>query len=554
MIRREFIQVAGHEIHYRIAGSGPPIVLLHDSPRSSVLHLPQLEHFADEFTVIALDTPGYGNSAALPREPRPEIGDFADSLAATLAALKIERCAIYGFHTSSKIALEFAVRHPQRVALAVMDGLNLPPGGPGDEFITRYMKPFEVSDDGSHLTTAWSRARDLHRFFPWFDRSAKSRLPMEFPSDAYLHAYTLDLMMAGANYSAAYSAAMRYLALPRLAALTAPAVFMCRANDPLFAYLDTVEQNRPASARVMRLSGDRNEWLTTLRELFRSVSVDSFAPPDVKPGNTQGCTYLSLSHGQVRVRLQGPLDAPPVILLHDPPGSVHSLAALAADLAATRRVITMDFPGEGESDPLPTPDCHHFGAVIAQVLESLGIAQADVYAQHLAVPIAVECAVQSPQRVRRLLLDGPQLLGKSEARQLWKQYCPSVTPKWDGSHLVTLWHVLRDRELNWPWYSRAVSSIRQRPLTRDAANLHALVTDLVKQPARYADACLAAIECKLADAAARLACQVVTLQAENDVRYQSSGKFARGVPQGRLIQFSLPPTGSMAAVLEPLLD
>ena len=65
---------------------------------------------------------------------------------------------------------------------------------------------------------------------------------MEFPSDAHLHAYTLDLMMAGANYSAAYSAAMRYLALPRLAALTAPAVFMCRANDPLFAYLDTVEQ------------------------------------------------------------------------------------------------------------------------------------------------------------------------------------------------------------------------------------------------------------------------------------------------------------------------
>ena len=129
MIRREFIQVAGHEIHYRIAGSGPPIVLLHDSPRSSVLHLPQLEHFADEFTVIALDTPGYGNSAALPREPRPEIGDFADSLAATLAALKIERCAIYGFHTSSKIAREFAVRPPQRVALAVIAGLNLPPAG-----------------------------------------------------------------------------------------------------------------------------------------------------------------------------------------------------------------------------------------------------------------------------------------------------------------------------------------------------------------------------------------------------------------------------------------
>ena len=137
MIRREFINVDGQEVHFRIAGNGPPIVLLHDSPRSSVLHLPQLEHFADEFTVIALDTPGYGNSAPLPREPRPEIGDFADSLAATLTALAIERCTLYGFHTSSKIALEFAVRHPTRVAIAIMDGLNLPPGGPGDEFIAR---------------------------------------------------------------------------------------------------------------------------------------------------------------------------------------------------------------------------------------------------------------------------------------------------------------------------------------------------------------------------------------------------------------------------------
>jgi len=549
MIRREFINVDGQEVHFRIAGNGPPIVLLHDSPRSSVLHLPQLEHFADEFTVIALDTPGYGNSAPLPREPRPEIGDFADSLAATLTALAIERCTLYGFHTSSKIALEFAVRHPTRVAIAIMDGLNLPPGGPGDEFIARYMKPFEVNDDGSHLATAWSRSRDLHRFFPWFDTTAKSRLPMALPNETQLHAYTLDLLMAGANYLSAYSAAMRYLALPRLAQLTANAVFMCRDNDPLYPYLDTIEQNLPTNSKVLRLGGEREPWLARLRELFRAGTLGQ---PDYRETSSNAVTgqcYVSLPHGQVRVCLRGPADAPALLLVHDLPGSIHSLGALAEALAAKRRVITLDLPGEGESDPLAAPDCAQFGAVIAGVLRSLGVAPADVYAQHWAAPLAVECALQSPALVRSLTLDGPLLPGKSETRQLWKRYCPSIAPRWDGSHLIALWHQLRDRELNWPWYAHDTHSIRNRSLTVSPKTLHALVTDLVKQPNHYGDACRAAIEYRLAESMSRVASPVATLLARDDVRYDKAAKLARKATAARLIEYDARTPESLAAVL-----
>ena len=134
-IRKGFVDVPHGQVHYRTAGFGPPVVLLHDSPRSSSMHVPMLQALGREFTAIAIDTPGYGHSTPLPAEPRPEIPDFARALATTLEAFGIERCPVYGFHTSSKINLQFAIDHPARVSLAIIDGLNLPPGGPSDEFI-----------------------------------------------------------------------------------------------------------------------------------------------------------------------------------------------------------------------------------------------------------------------------------------------------------------------------------------------------------------------------------------------------------------------------------
>ncbi len=212
----------------------------------------------------------------------------------------------------------------------------------------------------------------------------------------------------------------------------------------------------------------------------------------------------------------------PLVLLHDLPGSVQSLQSVAAVLAADRKVITLDLPGEAESDPLASPDCHHYAATILSVLAELNISQADLYAQHFAAAIAVDCALQAPARIRTLVLDGPHIPGKKEQRQLWKDYCPAIAPRWDGTHLVTLWHMLRDRELNWPWLARGVDTIRRRSLSMDAMTLHQLVTDLVKQPAHYRDACLAAIEYPLAEALQRRAGATIVLEATDDARYRTT--------------------------------
>ena len=61
-IERRFVTLTDRQVHYRISGDGPPLLLLHQSPTSSAEMATTIEYFADEFTVIAPDTPGFGLS------------------------------------------------------------------------------------------------------------------------------------------------------------------------------------------------------------------------------------------------------------------------------------------------------------------------------------------------------------------------------------------------------------------------------------------------------------------------------------------------------------
>ncbi len=455
-----------------------------------------------EFTAIALDTPGYGRSSPLPDQPRPEISDYATALAQALTALGIERAPVYGFHTSSKIALQFAIDHPGRASRIVIDGLNLPPGGPSEEFIARYMKPYEVQDDGSHLAATWARARDLHRFFPWFDTRPQSRLPLEFPDDRALHAYSLDMLSAGRHYSAAYSAAMRYLALPQIPRLTVPTVFSCRENDPLFAFLDLLPQPLPAGCSIARMPADRAVWRERIAAELRigaqglpTIAATTHDPLRSASG-AERCGYLSVAGGQVLVRRVGAGPHPPMLMLPEAPGSSVSLLPLARAVAAAgeRAVWVMDLPGSGGSDPLPVPDLASFAGAVLDALRSAGLARVDVYAEFTAVPIALQLAQSHPEAVRALLLAGVFQLNATERRALWKNYCPPLAPRQDGSHYLALWHRLRDQELCWPWYERSIAGIRRREADLGGERLTALTLDLARQIDTYGDAARAAFD------------------------------------------------------------
>lgn len=504
-IRKGYVSVPTGQLHFRYAGSGAPVVLLHDSPRSSVLHEPLLRALAPRALAIALDTPGYGRSTALVTEAPPTMADFADALADALTALGIERCAIYATHTSSKILLELCLRHPQRVERAVMDGLSLPATLASDAFIDRYMAPFIVRDDGSHFASMWSRARDLHRFFPWFDLSARARLALDLPDPDGMNLYFLDMLRSGPHYVAAYSAAMRHPARRRLDELRTPVAFMCRANDPLYAFLDALPTTLPAGSSVDRLTPDHSEWLAAVeRRLLPAATDDATARaelPKLWAANATRGKALEYGYANLPGDMQlhfcraGDGAGRPIVLLPEQPGSTLTLHALVQELARHRRVFCVDLPGIGASDPCAkqegSPNAADFAVVLTEFLTSQGVHEVDVYAAFNSSPLALEWA-RRDSRVRRLVLDGLPVPRNASADFI-ASYCPPLRAQRDGAQWHALWHRLRDQAIAWPWFDGRASAARRSLVPPPTETLHANVVEVGTQIAHYGEAAAAGL-------------------------------------------------------------
>jgi len=546
--RRGFVNAAHGQVHYRIAGSGPPVVLLHDAPRSSTAYRDLLRWLGEEFTVVAPDLPGYGNSTPLPASPQsgstappPAIADFARAVDAALEALGIGQCVLYGFHGSSKIALELAAQGSDRLSGVILEGLSLPLSPPEADFIGRYMRPLELSDDGSHLAREWTRVRDQHRFYPWFAKSSRSRIAADIPEEKQLHRAVIDLFSSGRHYSSAYAAAMRHHAIPLIGRIRTRTVIACRADDPLFRYLDALPENRPAHVTVERLPAENEAWREKLRDLFRDLSQRSATrrtelpdPLRIGSASTEVRGYVDLPHGQIMVRRRGNGSRRPVLLLHETPGCSAQLQPLLQALSGDRVAIACDLPGLGDSDPLPNPDVAAYRDALLGMLDVLQLASIDVIAEFTAAPLALELARAAPERVNRLVLDGVFVFSASERRQLWKSYCPPLRPSWDGAHLHALWHRLRDQELNWPWFDGSASAIRKRDPELGAERLQTILVDIMKRPEHYGDACLAAFEYPLKDVIGEVRQPVLLPQVADDIRYQWTRKVARRLANAQL--------------------
>ena len=115
MTETDSIDTARGKVTYRESGDGPPLVVLHGIGSGAASWAAQLEALSDRFRVIAWDAPGYGGSDRLAPDT-PAAMDYADTLAAFLDALGIERCRLVGHSLGALMACAFARRWPERVA------------------------------------------------------------------------------------------------------------------------------------------------------------------------------------------------------------------------------------------------------------------------------------------------------------------------------------------------------------------------------------------------------------------------------------------------------
>ncbi len=107
------IALHGRRAVYRIAGSGPAIVLIHGMLNSSSHWQSVALDLARDHTVVAPDLIGHGDSAA----PRGDysLGAHAASIRDVLAAIGIDRASIVGHSLGGGVAMQFFYQFPQRV-------------------------------------------------------------------------------------------------------------------------------------------------------------------------------------------------------------------------------------------------------------------------------------------------------------------------------------------------------------------------------------------------------------------------------------------------------
>src|SRR5258708_18496847 len=122
---QEIVNVAGIPIRLLHGGSGPPLLLLHGNPQTLFMWHKVARGLAREFTVVAADLRGYGDSGKPPTAP--DHGPYSKRAMAAdqvgvMAHLGFEEFFVAGHDRGARVAYRMAFDHPERVKkLAVLD-------------------------------------------------------------------------------------------------------------------------------------------------------------------------------------------------------------------------------------------------------------------------------------------------------------------------------------------------------------------------------------------------------------------------------------------------
>lgn len=116
--RSQTAQTACGPIEYAVAGSGPPVLVVHGAGGGFDQGLDFGAPLVEQgFRIIAVSRFGYLGTP-MPEDASPAAQ--ADAHACLLASLGIERVAVIGGSAGAPSSIQFALRHPNRVAALVL--------------------------------------------------------------------------------------------------------------------------------------------------------------------------------------------------------------------------------------------------------------------------------------------------------------------------------------------------------------------------------------------------------------------------------------------------
>ena len=121
----QYATVNGINLYYETRGSGRPLILLHGGLGSGEMFGPILPQLAEHHTVIAPDLQGHGRTADINRPI--DAGLMADDIAALVDHLKLDRPDLVGYSLGGGVALQTAVKYPNKIRRLVLVSANIRP-------------------------------------------------------------------------------------------------------------------------------------------------------------------------------------------------------------------------------------------------------------------------------------------------------------------------------------------------------------------------------------------------------------------------------------------
>ncbi len=489
-ITRHFVTLGDRQVHYRRAGSGPPVLLLHQSPKSSRELAPVMEALADRFTTIAPDTPGNGNSDPLPLD-HPTMADYGDNTAMVLDALGIDKVGVYGFHTGACVGGAFSARHPDRVHVAILNGFVTLTGEERADIMANYLTPFAPTWDGGHLTWLWARLREQTVFFPWYAPTLANRMDMNMATPDMLQDGLLEFLRAGDEYRKPYGAAFEFAGDEWAPRFSAPTYLVASDWDPLSAHLPRLPEGLPDCVTVKNLGPGTDNVLPWVTDTLARYVSGPDAPPAPAPAQIEGRSwqdFVAVPGGQLHVRRTSGANGVPVLVHHDAAGDNAIVDRVTASLAGKRTAFAFDMPGNGESDNVIGTDninVESYAEVIEHAIDSLGLDAIDVYGMWGGGLVGLDLAIRRPHQVKHLCISSVLYHTAEERADLLANYTAPIEIDWYGGHLLRCWHFMRDQALFWPWYRRTREGIIWSEPWIEPEGIHARVVAMLKAGDMY---------------------------------------------------------------------
>jgi len=291
------------QLHYRSQGEDhlPVVVLLHASPMSSAIMQPIMNTLSDSFKVIALDTPGYGQSDPLPQtqvgegdalnnslepnnspepinSPEPHVGlaPYVRALNEFINTLGLKQPLLYGSATGAQIAIEYAKAHPASIKGMVLENSAWFKDDERSAILEQYFPDIRPQKDGSHLALVWKMSSQLFHYFPWFDTSENARVGHADMPAQVIQDTLMGYLTAGENYHLAYRAAFMNERPEQLQPVTVPTHILRWPSSLLKQYVDRLDDAElPENIQMRFAQAGIDDRFNVLKQSMLSLSNTS---------------------------------------------------------------------------------------------------------------------------------------------------------------------------------------------------------------------------------------------------------------------------------------